>query len=69
MLFEDSEIQFRIPTVSLRIALHVTRHVALISARCVARDLHTIVPGHIVRVGDGSWRSEENVKQNIELLL
>ena len=37
-----------------------TRHVAL----CVARDLHTIAPGHLsVRAGNSSGRSEEIVKK------
>ena len=34
-----------------------------ISARCVARDLHRLCPGHLsVRVRDSSWLSEEIVK-------
>ena len=38
----------------------------VVSPRCVARDLHTIPPGHFtVRVGDGSRRSGEIVK-NLE---
>ena len=41
----------------------------VIGARCVARDFHMIVPGHLsVRVGDSSWRSEEIVK-NLKLHL
>ena len=41
----------------------------VMSARCVARDLHTVAPGHLsVRVGDSSRRSEEIVK-NLELRL
>ena len=45
----------------------------VISARCIARDLHTVAhvcaQGHLsVRVGDGSRRSEEIVK-NLKLRL
>ena len=36
----------------------------VISAGCVARDLHTIAPGPLVRVGDGSRRREEIVKKS-----
>ena len=37
----------------------------LMSARCVARDLHSAVPGHLsVRVGDSSLRSEEIVQKS-----
>ena len=37
----------------------------VMSARCVARDLHTIAPGPLERatVGDGSRRNEEIVKK------
>ena len=38
----------------------------VMSARCVARDLHTVAPGHLnVCVGDRSRHSEEIVK-NLE---
>ena len=41
----------------------------MIFARCVARDLHKLAPGHLsVRVGDGSRRSGEIVK-DLELRL
>ena len=55
-----------IAELSLRTKWHVTWHLHVISARCVARDLHTIAPGHLsVRVGDSSRRCEEIVK-NLE---
>ena len=38
----------------------------VMGARCIARDLHTIVPWP---VGDSSRRSEEFVKNNLELRL
>ena len=39
--------------LSLRTTWHVARHLHVISARCVARDLHTIAPGPLERT---YWR-------------
>ena len=42
-----------IAELSLRTKWHVTGHLHVISARCVARDLHTVAPGPLERT---CWR-------------